>query len=92
MPNLFRIGGYLVYFWSNENAEPIHVHITEGTPTAFATKVWLTSAGGCIVANNNSRIPQKKLNDILDVIEAQFYMICAEWKAHFKVDSISFYC
>ena len=92
MPDLFRIGGYQVYFWSNENLEPIHVHITEGKPTKTATKIWLTSTGGCIVANNNSRIPQKKLNDIMEVIEAQFFFICAKWKDHFKTDDIKFYC
>ncbi|MDQ7095032.1 DUF4160 domain-containing protein [Desulfosporosinus sp. PR] len=40
MPSLFRIGEYLVYFWSNENNEPIHVHIGKGKPNANATKVW----------------------------------------------------
>ncbi|NRO08695.1 hypothetical protein IMAU60211_01036 [Lactobacillus helveticus] len=24
MPNLFSVSGYLIYFWSNENNEPIH--------------------------------------------------------------------
>lgn len=35
MPQLFRIGPYLVYFWSNENnpVEPVHVHIAEGRPS-----------------------------------------------------------
>ena len=28
VPQVFKIGGYLVYFWVNENdpLEPIHVH------------------------------------------------------------------
>ena len=28
MPQIFRIGPYIVYFWSNENEplEPVHVH------------------------------------------------------------------
>ena len=32
MPQIFRIGPYIVYFWSNENdpLEAIHVHIAEG--------------------------------------------------------------
>ncbi|WP_293736846.1 DUF4160 domain-containing protein [uncultured Phascolarctobacterium sp.] len=44
MPQIFRVAGYLIYFWSNENEplEPIHVHITDGVPTANATKVWIT--------------------------------------------------
>ena len=34
MPQVFKIGGYLVYFWVNENdpLEPVHVHIAEGKP------------------------------------------------------------
>lgn len=83
MPKLFRVGRYVVYFWSNENGEPIHVHIAEVTPTAGATKIWLTKAGGCIVANNNSRIPQKDLTRLLEMISAQFFMIYAAWKEHF---------
>lgn len=42
MPSIFTVGGYKVFFWSNENNEPIHVHITKGQPNAASTKVWLT--------------------------------------------------
>ena len=47
MPQIFRVGPYSIYFWSNENnlLEPIHVHIAEGKATAKATKVWITSKG-----------------------------------------------
>jgi len=76
LPSLFQIGGYKVFFWSNENNEPIHVHIAKGKPTSNATKVWITSLGGGIVANNNSKIPQNELNELLEVISAQFFMIC----------------
>ena len=58
MPQLLRIGSYIIYFWSNENMpiEPIHVHIKEGRPSADATKLWITSTGKAIVSNNNSQI------------------------------------
>ena len=92
VPNLFRVGGYLVYFWSNENGEPIHVHIGKGKPSPNATKVWLTSTGRCIAANNGSKIPQSDLNELLDVISAQFFLICAKWHEHFCVDEIKFFC
>ena len=44
MPQVFKMGPYLVYFWSNENEplEPVHVHISKGTPSRDSTKVWLT--------------------------------------------------
>lgn len=92
MPSLFTIGGYKVYFWSNENNEPIHVHLAKGKPSANATKIWLTKAGGCIVANNGSHIPAKELNELMEIIAAQYFYICAEWKTHFVVDEIKFYC
>ncbi|MBR2744592.1 MAG: DUF4160 domain-containing protein [Clostridia bacterium] len=31
-----------MYFWSNENNEPVHVHISKEKPTLNSTKVWLT--------------------------------------------------
>ena len=92
MPSLFRIGGYLVYFWSNENFEPIHVHVCKGRPSPNATKIWLTASGGCILANNSSRIPAKDLNNILEIMAAQYLLIHREWKEHFKMDEIKFYC
>ncbi|WP_312811215.1 DUF4160 domain-containing protein [Sedimentibacter sp.] len=92
MPSLFQIGSYRVYFWSNENNEPIHVHVGIGKPTPNATKIWITSSGRCIIANNGSRIPTNELNELLEIISAQFFMICNAWKDHFKVDEIKFYC
>ena len=92
MPSLFQVGGYTVFFWSNENNEPIHVHIGKGKPNANATKIWLTASGGCIVASNGSKIPQNELNELLEVIAAQYFMICTEWKGHFREENIRFYC
>ena len=92
MPSLFRVGGYLVFCWSNENGEPIHVHIAKGKPTPNAAKIWLTRSGQCVVANNDGRIPQGDLKELLDVISAQFFMICQKWKEHFCVEEIQFFC
>ena len=91
MPSLFRIGRYVVYFWSNENNEPVHVHIGEGRPEPNATKVWLTAAGGCVLANNNSRIPANELKDLMEVIAAQHFLICKAWNNHFRMQ-VKFYC
>lgn len=92
MPNVFTVGGYKVYFWSNEGVEPIHVHVSKGRPAQNTTKIWLTKSGKCIVAHNNSQIPNNELNELLDLISAQFFMICSKWKEYFKIDRISFYC
>ena len=52
MPQVFRLGSYWVYFWTNENKplEPVHVHIAEGKPTSNATKIWITRAGNVFSA------------------------------------------
>lgn len=38
MPKLFSIGGYIVYFWSGEGNEPVHVHVSRGRPETNSTK------------------------------------------------------
>ena len=92
MPNLFECLGYKIYFWSNENLEPIHVHISKGVPTANSTKVWLTKSGGCIVANNDSKIPTKDLNNLLESIAVNYFLIVSEWKNFFGANEVKFYC
>ena len=92
MPNLFTVCGYKIYFWSNENNEPIHVHVSKGKPSPTATKIWLTKSGGCIVASNGSNIKSKELNELMEFISAQFFLICDAWKMHFVTDEIEFYC
>ena len=81
-----------MYFWSNENNEPIHVHISKGKPVSNSTKVWITKNGGCIIANNESNIPNKELNYLLEIISAQYFLIASKWKEHFNTDNIVFFC
>lgn len=92
MPNLFTVSGYKIYFWANEDGEPIHVHIAKRKPSANGTKVWLTKKGGCILACNGSQIPKKELNQLMVFISAQFFLICSAWKEFFVTDEIKFYC
>ena len=92
MPQIFKIGPYIVYFWSNENnpLEPIHVHIAEGRATANATKLWITRSGKAVLCNNNSKIPEQILRKMIRVIEGNSDYIKEKWMEQF--DEISFYC
>ncbi len=92
MPQIFRIGSYIIYFWSNENdpLEPVHVHIAEGRVAANATKIWITSSGKALLCNNNSRIPQRTLNNMIRYIEANSNIIINKWYAQFG--EITYYC
>lgn len=87
-----KLCGYKIYFWSNENDEPIHVHISKGNPTSNSTKIWLTKSGGTIVANNKSNIPINDLKKILRVINDNYFLILAKWKSYFEGQEIKFYC
>ena len=92
MPQIFKIGSFWVYFWSNENdpLEPIHVHVSEGAPTANATKIRITKAGKCLLAHNNSRINPTILQNILRIIEARNEEVINKWKEFFG--TITYYC
>ncbi|MBQ1509284.1 MAG: DUF4160 domain-containing protein [Selenomonadaceae bacterium] len=92
MPQIFRIGSYWIYFWTNESdpLEPIHVHIAEGKPTANATKVWITSTGKCLLCHNKSQIPNVALRNMMRIIEARSDEVIQKWKAYFG--KVMFYC
>ena len=92
MPQVFKIGSYWVYFWSNENdpLEPIHVHVSQGSPSAKATKIWITRTGRCYLCHNNSAIPPRILNNIMKIIEARSGEVLQKWQAYFG--RTDYYC
>lgn len=83
MPQVFVILGYIVYFWSNENDEPIHVHVCKGSPQKDATKVWITEDGP-VLEHNKSKIPKKDLKRILAWIAMNDELIIKKWQCHFS--------
>ena len=92
MPQIFKIGSYWVYFWANENdpLEPIHVHVSEESPTGNATKIWITKAGRCLLCNNNSKIPPRVLSNIMAIIEARASEVIMKWQNLFG--EVHYYC
>ena len=92
MPQVFKIGSFWVYFWTNENKplEPIHVHISEGKPVPNATKVWITEAGKTLLANNNSNIPSVTLRNIMRILETRSNEIISKLEIYFG--EIKYYC
>lgn len=92
MPQILRIGPYIIYFWSNENdpLEPIHIHIIEGTPSANATKIWITSKGKALLCNNNSHIPERMLRKLMRFVEANSRTIIEKWIERFG--EIRYFC
>ena len=83
MPLEFVILGFIVYFSSNENDEPIHVHVCKGSPQKDATKVWITEDGP-VLEHNKSKIPKKDLKRILAWIAMNDELIIKKWQFHFS--------
>lgn len=92
MPQVFKIGSYWVYFWSNEGdpLEPVHVHVCQGAPSAGATKIWITQAGKCYLCHNHSRIQNQTLRNIMEIISARSGEVIEKWLAYFG--QISYFC
>ena len=84
LPTLFEIYEYKIFFWSNEEDEPIHVHVAKSKQSANATKIWLPPESNPVLVHNNSRIPQKDLSRILKVIAQNRDSIIARWYDYFK--------
>ena len=92
MPQLFKIGSYWVYFWSNENIplESVHVHVHKGRPVENATKIWITEAGKCLLCHNKSRIDARVLHNMMRIIEARSKEVIDKWYGFFG--EVSYYC
>ena len=92
MPQIIKIGSFIVYFWSRENEplEPVHVHISEGVPVQNSTKAWITKSGKVLLANNNSRIPSHQLQRLLRIVEANSSTIIRRWEDYFG--EIQYFC
>ncbi len=92
MPQIFKIGSYVVYFWANEGEplEPVHVHVAIGIPSENTTKIWITKAGKCLLCNNNTKIASKTLKNIMEIIEARNQDVINKWYSFFG--QINYYC
>ena len=92
MPQIFKMGEYYIYFWTNENdpLEPIHVHVAKGSPSANATKIWITSSGNCLLCHNNSRSPNHVLRNIMRTIETRSSFVVQMWQQYFG--EIRYFC
>lgn len=83
MSKVFLWQGYSIYFWSHENGEPIHVHISKRS-VQNATKIWILRNGEVRVANNNSRIPEVTLRKLCNRISRAHRQIVGKWTETFK--------
>lgn len=83
MPSaLLDFMGYKIYFWSRENDEPIHVHVSKGNPTQNGTKFWIRR-DSIELEHNKEKIPQNDLKKIQKYLWANREIIIAKWYQFF---------
>lgn len=92
MPQVFKIGPWIVFFWLNESEplEPVHVHIAQKRPEKDATKIWITRAGGVLLCHNHSQIPQTALRNMMEIVALRSDYIVKRWIE--KFGECKFYC
>ena len=81
MPQVCKILGYLIFFWSREENEPPHVHICKGKPHKDATKIWMEELPR--LEHNKSEIPAHDLNRIMQWLTINRDFVIAKWNEHF---------
>ena len=70
--------------------EPVHVHVSQGSPAENTTKIWITRSGKCLLCNNKSQIPSKVLRNIMRIIESRSCEIIEKWVSYFG--EIRYFC
>ena len=77
MPTILRIKGYRFFFFSNERAEPIHIHIEKAECYA---KFWLDPLFVCA----NHGFTSKELREISEIVDENETYIREKWDEHFS--------
>lgn len=78
MPTLLFIYGFRFFFYSNENNEPIHIHIEKANANG---KVWLEPN---IEIAYMFGFSSKETKDIMEIIEVNYSQFKAKWNEHFN--------
>jgi len=74
--------GYSFFFWSNENEEPVHIHVCKGKPSANSSKFWI-KGDDVIMEHNKSNIKANDLKKIMKYISLNKKDIVYEWFRYF---------
>ncbi len=75
MPTVLRIGGYRFHFYSDEGAEPPHVHVRyEGNECKF----WLAP----VVLASNRGIPVHRLSAIERLVHEHMELLLEKYNEH----------
>ena len=77
MPTLLLLNGIRFFFYSNENDEPIHVHVTKGDANG---KIWLEP----IQVEYLFGFSNSEQKDILEVVQTNAENFKTKWNEYFN--------
>ena len=76
MPTILFINGWRVFFYANENNEPIHVHAQKGD---MDCKYWLLSESFAVEEAYSYNMNSKNKREIKKIIFEHFELIEQAW-------------
>lgn len=83
LPGLYRISGFLVYFWANESGEPIHVHVARGKQSPSSAKFWILENGDVRLEKSSPDMSSKEERGIVDFLRSVAPDIVVAWQEVF---------
>jgi len=77
MPTILRIDGYRFFFYSNENNEPVHIHVEKGEGEG---KIWLDPS---ISVAYFMGFTTREQNDIIEITRENLPVFIQKWYEYF---------
>jgi len=78
MPTLRTVNGIRYFFYSNENSEPIHVHVTKGSAEG---EIWLEPKIEIAYFKGFTKAEEKA---VLQEVELNFEELKTKWNEYFS--------
>ena len=78
MPTILEIKGYKFKFYSNENDEPVHVHVTKGNGSA---KYWLRPM---VVEEYSYNFTVRERRDMRRMVNENWEKLISAWNEYFN--------
>ena len=81
MPTVLLIAGWRLYFWANENNEPIHIHAEKGD---MECKFWIDVENYEVSSALEYNLTPQAKREIKKIIYEHFDYIVTEWNNFFR--------
>lgn len=76
MPTVLLINGYRFYFFSNENGEPVHIHVEKAEGNA---KLWLDT----VRYMYSYGFTKRQQKQILEIVAQNLELLKTKWNEYF---------